>query len=404
MPYSVLNAQQDLTAVIHGTTLNQVQNLNGLFNRAARQLLIDLDPQETIRTVQTGAVFTQVWDQACPTDLKGTKIIDIFPQVNRDPSNIFVSRFNQDFDRTKQFTLQEMFTVVYNKGIRTLRLNDPQAPAPITIDTLSAITGNGTWAVDGTGAQTLTVNSQNFVVGGGALEFNLVAGQTSGYVQNSTLTKVDLTAELNQGTQFLWVYLPSASAVTAVNLEWGSSAANYYSLSTSVTQSATAFQNGWNLLAFPWVSATKVGTPIVSSITFSRITFTYNGALQTGVMVNNLTSQLGSIMNIEYYSQNLFQDAITGAFLETTTDPSNLINLGLDSYNIYFNQLAYLAAQQIQGLDAQFFDSNFFLTNYNDGIAKYKLMYKSQIQKPQTNYYTPSNPGYGQYLPRRWGN
>ncbi len=400
--YSVLTAKADLTGIIHGTTLNSVTGIDNLFNRAARQLLQDLDPQETIRSTLTGAVFSQIFDYSCPSDLKGTKVIDISPQVNRTPEDVFLAKYNQAFDIAKNISLQEMFTIVYNKAVKTLRMNFTQAPAPDVIDTTSSITDNGTYSVDGVGAQTLTENNQNFVVGGGALQFNLVAGQTSGYLQNSTLEPVDLTAEHNQGTQFLWVYLPTGASVTAVNLRWGSSTSNYYSLSATTTQEGTVFQDGWNLLSFLWSSASVTGSPDYTAIDFIRVTFTYNSTLQTGVLVNGLTSQLGSLLNIEYYSDSLFRDASTGAFQATVSDDSNLINLGIDSYNIFLNQLAYLTCQQLQGLDAQFFDANFFLQQYQEGVAKYKLMYKSQLQKFQTSYYTMPPKGYTSFLPRRW--
>lgn len=399
--YSVLTAKADLTGILHGTSLNKVQNIDGLFDRAARQLLQDLDPQETIRSTLTGAVFSQVYEYAVPTDLKGTKIIDISPQVNRTPEDIFLSKYNQDFDIAKNISLQDMFTIKYNQMVRSMRMNFTAAPAPVVIDTMSSINNNGTYTVT-SGAANLTVNNQNSVVGGSSLQFNLSAGPATGYIENSTLQAVDLTNELNQGTQFLWVYLPSGSAVTSINLRWGSSNANYYSLSTALTQSGTAFANGWNLLAFPWVSASTTGSPTVSSITYVRVTFTYDTTLQTGILVNGLTSQLGSLLNLEYYSEDLFRDAITGAFQATVTDDSNLINLGLDSYNIFLNQLAYLTMQQVQGVDATAFDANFFLTAYIQGIGRYKSTYKSQIQKPQTTYYQMPSKGYTSFLPRRW--
>ncbi len=400
--YSVLNAKQDLTGIIHGTTLNQVTNLDQLFNRAARQVLTDLDPQETIRSTLTGAVFANVFDYSCPTDLKGTKIIDISPQVNRTSQDIFLSKYNQAFDIGKNISLQEMFTIVYNQGLRTLRMNFTQAPAPSVIDTISSITDNGTYSVDGVGAVSLSVNNQNFVVGGSSLQFNLSAGQASGYLENSTLESVDLTNEYNQGTQFLWVYLPSASAFTAVNLRWGSSGSAYYDLSATTTQSGTAFQDGWNLLSFLWSSATVTGSPDYTAIDYVRVTFTYDSTLQTGVLVNGLTSQLGSLLNLEYYSEDLFRDGVTGTFQATVTDDSNLINLGIESYNIFLNQLSYLVCQQLQGVDALAYDANFFLQNYLQGVQKYKNTYKSQVQKPQSTYYQMPSKGYTSFLPRRW--
>lgn len=400
MSYSVLNAKQDLTGIIHGTTLNKVTNLNQLFNRSARQVLQDLDPQETIRIQQLNPVFTGVFDYPIPSDLKGTKIIDVFPQVNRTPNQITLSRYNQDFDLAKT-SLMNMFTIVYNTGVKYLRLNSPYLNAPIGLNGADSITGNGTWAVGGD-AGNLTVDNVNFVFGGGSLEFDLSGVATSGYLENSTMAAVDLSTLLNQGSNFLYTYLPTASAFTDLKYRFGSSPTDYYEKTITQTQQDTDFQDGWDLLRTPWLGSTVVGSPDPSSITYIRVTWDYDGNPQTGIHLNSIFASLGTILNLEYYSQDLFSDAITGAFQATVTDDSNLINLGLDSYNIFLNQLAYLVSQQIQGANAMQFDSEFFLKAYQEGVTKYKLMYKSQIQKPQTNYYVMPPKGYDGFLPRRW--
>ena len=86
MAYSVQTAKNDLAGVLHGTQLSQIQNLDGVFNRAARQLLLDLDPQETKRVVEfTNPIFNTVFDYPIAADVKGNKIIDIRPQVRRLP-------------------------------------------------------------------------------------------------------------------------------------------------------------------------------------------------------------------------------------------------------------------------------------------------------------------------------
>src|SRR5690348_1761998 len=98
MSYSILNLKQDLTGIIHGTSLNQIQNLNGVINRAARQVLMDVDPQETKRWTQfVTPIYDQVFDYAVPTDLKGNAIIDIFPQVERTLRDVYLQRYNQTF-------------------------------------------------------------------------------------------------------------------------------------------------------------------------------------------------------------------------------------------------------------------------------------------------------------------
>lgn len=402
MAYDINKVSADLESVLHGTTLNSITNLFGLYDRAGRKLIEDVDPQETKRIVETsGPIFNTIWDYPCPADLKGNKIIDIRPQVNRQLWDIWLQSYNQTFDTTKQTSGQDQFTINFNTGIKTVRIDAPNLPAPVVINSASTLTGNGTWVVGG-GASNLRIDNQNFVVDGGSLEIDLLAGQFSGYLQNSTMYPINLQVALNQATQFLYSYLPSATAVSAVEFRFGSDSANYYVLSKSTTQQNTVFQNGWNLLAFPWVNMTVVGAPNPASITYLRVTWAYNGTLQTGVRLNNILSVLGNILEIEYYSKYLYRDAITGAFQETVTDNTNLINLDTESYNLYFNLVAYYAVQQQQGLNASFYDGPFFLNQYNEGLTRYKAMYKSELQKPTQRYYSMPQASYSQTIGSSW--
>ncbi len=401
MSYSIQDAESDLNGVLHGTTTNKITGITQLFNRAARQLLLDIDPQETKRVVQfTSPIFNSVTDYPIAADVKGNRIIDIRPQVNRLPRDIWGQQYNQAFDIAKQniFSLANMFTMNFNTGLKTLRINAPFLPNPVIINYASSITDNGTWSVGG-GASNLTVNNQNYVSVPGALNFNLPSG--AGYVENSTMSALDLTDYLNQGSLFAYVYMPTASEFTSVELRWGSSSSAYYSVTKAVTQQGTVFQNGWNLIQFPWLGATVTGSPNVTAIDYVRVIYNTT-SIQTAAGLNNITVSLGNILEYEYYSKYLFRDAITGAFQEKVTDVSNLINLDTESYNLYFNLCAAYAVQQQQGLDALFYDGNFFAQKYAEGIARYKALYKSEVQKPQTTYYAQPQKGYGRYFGRGW--
>src|ERR1051325_5605139 len=106
MSYSISQANADLQAVLHGTTLSKVQGINNLHNRTARQLLLDIDPIETERvTLTTTPIFNQIWDYSCPADLKGNRIIDISPQFERSTGNIVTSTYQQNFDLVKNLPL-----------------------------------------------------------------------------------------------------------------------------------------------------------------------------------------------------------------------------------------------------------------------------------------------------------
>ncbi len=482
MPYNILRLKQDLTGVIHGTTLNKVVNLNGIINRSARQVLQDIDPQETKRILQFATpIFESVYTYYLSPDVKGNAIIDIRPQVNRRLSDVFNQDYNQQFSLSTAASLANQFTIQWNQGVRTILINAPLLNTGVIVNYASSLNQNGTWTAGGD-AVNLEVNPLNFLAGGGALMFDLVptgfgglktfsittagTGYTTGtypttggsgtggtvtvvanagsvisvsvavdgsgyqigdvltvtgggndatltitdltytgYVETSDQQPVNLEDFVDFATWFLYTYLPNTSASTvfsSVELQFGSSPTDYYSVSTSITQPNTAFENGWNLLSYLWKNAVQTGTVDSSAITYLRVTWTYDGTDQTGVMVNDIASRLGVIMEYEYYSKYMFANAITGAFQETVTDDSNLINLDTDSYNILFNQVAYLVAQQLQGIDAAAFDADFFLTNYQQDVQRYKGLYKSEKQKPRQPYYGLPKPGYGAWLPRRW--
>lgn len=403
MSYSILDLKNDLTSILHGTTLNQIQNLNGAINRAARDVLLDVDPQETKRTIEFVApIFNTVYDYPIAADVKGNKLIDLFPQVQRIPQDIWLQSYNQAFDVAKQniFSMQNMFTVNFNSSLKTLRINAPWLNPPVIVNQIEGIALNGTWAVGGT-ASTLAVNNTNFAQGSGSLQFNVTTG--TAYIENSTMTAVDLSAVLNQSSLFVWVYVPTGATLTSVNLRWGSSNANYYDRTVTQTQQATAFVNGWNLCQFAWSGSTTTGSPSSSAINYARVTLNVTGSM-TACLVNGLNSILGTILNYEYYSKYLFRDASTGAYQETMLDDSDLINLDTESFDLLTYKVASLIVQQQQGLDASFFDSPFFENKYQQALLRYKSMYKSELQKPQSNYYQMPNKGYSNILGRGWGN
>lgn len=405
--YTITSLKSDLQAAMHGTSLNNIQNFNGLLLRAASDVLLRVDPQETKRVVETSAIFNGVWDYAIPTDVKGNAVIDLRPQFTRYPSDVWLQDYNQAFDLLKGVSSlgaygsqQPMFTLNYNQGVRSLRINSPNLPAGTTLNTASSVGGNGTWTAGG-GASNLQTDNVNWLVDGGSLSFNLAAGPTTGYLENSTISSLDLTANLNQAVQFLYTFLPTASSFSSVQLRFGSSSSNYYQISATTTQQNTAFQGAWNLIAFPWLGATVVGSPDVTKITYCRITWTYDGTAQTAVRLNNITSTLGRVLELEYYSKYIFTDYLTGAFKEAPTNDSDYINFDIEARMIFFNRCMYLACQQVQGVDANFGDMPFYDKGFEDGINRYKLRYRSELQKPQSYYYPMPNPsqarwaGYG---------
>lgn len=398
MSYSVSDLKNDTVGEMHGTTSNQVQNFDGVINRAARQLLLDVDPQETKRQVQfVNPIFNTVFDYPIAADVKGNKIIDIYPQVQRLPFDIWTQAYNQFFDVAKQniFSMANMFTVNFNTSIKTLRINAPFLNAPMIVNQADDIDDNGTWSLTN-GATNLTVNNTNFAQGAGSLQFDIAIGNNG--IQNSTMSAVSLTAVENQASFFIWVYMPSASDISNVFLRWGSSPTNYNEQSESTTQQNTAFQNGWNLIQFDWNSGNGVtGTPDFSAVDYIAVVIDASAAM-TAVKVNGINCILGTVLSYSYYSKYLFRNASTGTYQEKVLDDADLINLDTESYNLLTYQVLYLVSQQMQGLDASFYDGTFAKNAYDAGVLRYKSMYKSELQKPQSIYYQQPQPGYNRLM------
>lgn len=389
MAYSINNLIADLEGVLHGTTINQITNSYGIYNRAASQLLLDLDPQETIRQVELpSTVYTDVFYYSLPPDLKGNKVIDLKPQVNRTYLDYYPQVYNQAFDFGKQTGVNSALSIQWNNFEKSILISAPFLTPPNPLNYANSLTENGTWVAGGN-ASTLSINNVNYVAGGGSLQFNLSAGAnpSGGYVEVTDQQAVDLSNVVNQSSLFINTFLPTGADFTSISLLWGSSTSDYYSVTATETQQGTIFQDGWNLVAFPWLGATVFGTPDPSSITFVRVAYVYDGSAQTAVKLNNIVSTLGETLLLEYYSKYMFRNAQTGVFQETVTDNTDLVNLDTETRQLFFNLVAFFAVQQQQGVDALKYDSNFFWQQYQEGLKRYRTMYKAQTQKPSTTYY-----------------
>ncbi len=338
-----------------------------------------------------------MWDYACPSDLKGNRIIDISPQFIRNPSYIVGQEYNQDFDIAKNVgSSASEFTIQFNNAVKTIRINDGTLPQGIVLDTCqdsSNFTAGGT-------ASNVTEDNVNYASGSGSVSFDMTTG--AGYIYETLAAPIDMSSQINQASLFYYLYLPTGTEITSTYIKWGSSSSAYYSRALTTTNEGNALATGWNLIRADWLGATVTGSPDDTAIDYLEVGLTAT-ASQTGIKIDNIVSNMGLYRTVEYYSKFLFRNATTGSFQETVTDNSNLINLDTESYNLYFNLLSHLATQQVQGLSALNFDSTFFGQQYVEGRTRYMALNKSQVTKPRTSYYTPQQGGWSKYLGRRWG-
>lgn len=400
--WQISDVENELQAMLHGTTLNQITDLYGVFNRAARRVIDDVDPQETKIVSQFGKVYDGVWDYPLAVDVKGNKVIDLFPQANRNLQDNFSQVYNKTFDLWKQFSLVPDFTPRYSGTARTVRINATDLQTGISINQANAYDGDGIFTA-GANVSGVTTNNQLTTDGGsGSVQFNINQTGTPGTVAtiiNTTGTAVDLTNHYNNATEFFAIYIPNASAITSVDYQFGTDAADYYDSGPITTDMmGNAFVNGWNYIAVPWANFTIVGSPNIASVgSYISISITYNGTLQTQVLLNQFWSRLGVIFNQEYYSKYLFRDATTNIFQERVTADSNYVNLDTDGVDMFIWATVKEAVMQQQGLDAAFSDGPNAEQRYQDAVTKYQAKYKSEVQKPASFYYKSPSGSY-----RRW--
>src|SRR3990167_602708 len=277
MAYLVSDLKEELTGVINGTSLNKVRNVNELIYRAGRQVLLDCDPPETERIVEIqNALFDDVTRYAIPSDLKGNKIIDIRPQVNRTLNDSFAQRFIAEFD---QYKANNTFAIENDDGVSYIRIKKVLNQG-ITINSADSLTANGTWSV-ASGASTLTLDTLYYLTGGGSLKIASITN--GGTLSNTTMTAVDLTDHVETASVFVGVYLPTSTDVTnltSLDLRWGSDVtANYYSDNETTTFDSTAFHIGWNIIKFSWTASGLTGTVAATAYDSLRLIFNTSGTL-----------------------------------------------------------------------------------------------------------------------------
>jgi len=387
MSLSITEIKADTEAALHGTTINKVRNVYGLLNRAARRVVSDIDPAETKRVIPiTSPLFTGIYDYPCPSDLKGDRIVDIRSQSPRPSGGAYpgiygMGSYQQTYSKEFIYSVPSfadiISTIRWSNGIKTLRISAGYQ-SPITLTPASVLTG---WTLGGT-ATNLLLDTQNFYEGSSSFRFDVGTG--TGYIETSTLDTVDLTNIKDIGSLFNLVYLP-VSALTSVELRWGTNSTNYWTATATADHATNAYQLGWNLSEFHW-PATAVGTPDITNIKYLRVSYTVSAPI-AGVRMDSVTAQLGRIYEMEYYSKFMFRDGITGAFKEKVTADSDLLNLDVDSYEVFLSCFLWMLAQQLQGLDANVADGPHYENAYRENLQRYVMTHRSEVTPPITPYY-----------------
>lgn len=392
MSYLFSDLKVDLQRKIHGKSLVKISGPEELAYEAARNVLLMIDPHETRRVayVENG-LYEDIYRYVTPADIKGDKIIDIRPQTDRGYSDKFSHVFEKEFDMNRN---DFSYDVVMESGVKYLTASRGVGYRYV-LNTLNSITGNGAWSVtNGTGliADTLTKFQ-------GQSSLRFTSSATGSYIENSTMTSVDISNIKNIGALFVPIFIPSGATITSLSLRWGSSSSNYYTQTATSAHDATTFKQGWNIVRFDWAGATPTGTPVDTAINYLRLTLNYTGTPLSSFYVDQITANLARLYEIVYYSKYLFR-SIAGVWKEKPTADDDIINLDTESYNLLLYETVFLAAQEIQGEDSSF-DVAFFEKQRDRVFKEYKAQHKSEVIKQSQQYYSmPGKRKSMNYFPR----
>jgi len=254
---TISDVKLNLTGMVHSTSLDKVRNLYSLLERVGRTVLGKIDPAYTIRKAEiTNALHDEIYDYSAPTDVKGDKVVDIRPQVNRNVDDKLRARFSREFDLRKK---ENTFRIETRDAEKILRLSKSISPAAVKIHEFDSLTANGTITA-GDDTANLTIDTLKHISGGGSLRFNLSGAGTTASVIITDFSDVDLDDHDERGDFFLRVYMPDEDRISSIELNWGNSSAVYWSASATTPHDQDSFKKGWNILRFSWDGATETGT------------------------------------------------------------------------------------------------------------------------------------------------
>ena len=317
----VSNVRDSVSGILTGINLNNVQNLNGAFERSARELSTKIYiPEVSAKTAIT--LYDGVTDYISPTDIFGSGLVDFRPQgISRDAIDFVTKQPIAVFDRTKAL-LENGYHLTFEfvKGVGRVRIVSSRPLPKIELDPMTAITG---WTAGGS-ASGITLDETVFWQSPASFRF-LLTGASVGTI-TKTISSQDLTSYVGVGVVFLAIRTPSAANLTSIELRIGSSAANYYSVTVTVAFLGAFTANEWILVAFDLATATTVGTPVVTAITYAQVRVTHAATL-TNFYVGQLFISLPSPHDMIYSSAAFFQaSGANPSQTITATSDSVLLN------------------------------------------------------------------------------
>lgn len=334
--YTISKLKDSVSGILSGLNLDNVADLNGSLERAARTLVQKADIIEA-NGRQVVNVYDHVYDTLAPSTIFGGCVYDMRPQaMDRNEWDYTYKQYIDQFDRTKM-TLPNGIQLTFesNKGVGIMRVASARATARALLDPMSSTTG---WTAAGS-ASGLTQDSIDYYESPSSLRF-LLTGASTGTL-TKTIAAGDMTPYNGVGVIFLAIKIPSsASAATllsSIAVKLGSSASAYTSV-TSTTGYLGAWTLGeWLLVALDLATGTNTGSPSYTSITYLQVSVTTTATI-TNFRVGGIWASLATPYTLLFGSSAIFMPTSgtnSGIPQLTITDNNDQLLLNPAAYTLY---------------------------------------------------------------------
>lgn len=355
--YNLYQLEQFVNRHTHGVGVSQVANFLNSIDDGRISLLGKIRPPELVRKMNMEqALYDQIDRYAIPIDLKYEDVIEI--KKLSDKRNVDTLEhplevvYRRRFDQ-KRRGARNVMAIFQENGLKYAKIDHPRGLKEcqhLLVNEVDSLTENGTWNIGGNVVD-LRLDTLNHVTGKASLQFDINNSATTGFIENFTMTAVDISDYIERGAIFEWLRLSLPRELISVRLTLGSNTSNLatdlYQYTVNQPHDSNEFITDWNLLKFPIRDMTQVGTPNPKQIGYIRIDFTTTGVAMPDCNIDNIVARKGVVYELTYNSRYILMDAVTKSFKKLATSGSDLIVAEEDTYNIFGLEVSLAVQREI---------------------------------------------------------
>lgn len=403
--YTVNDLAKDVNRKLHSGNVNMCKDFYGSLDEGRRNMTSKIIPPELVRTAYIEqALYDQVDKYAVPSDLKYDSVVDIkmlSSYRNLDRFQVpLIHIYRREFDQKRR---DNVFAINWSNGLKTMSIFRPtglEQCQHLIINEASSLTDNGTWNTGGN-LVNLELDKLKYICGHGSLRFDFNNSGTTGFLENFTMTPVDLYDYLKVGAVFTWLSLSVFKIITSVKITLGSNTSDLttdlYQYTVNSPHDNNEFMTGWNLLKFPLDNLVRVGNPNIRSISYVRFDFTTTGEAMVSCNLDNVVARKGVVYEMDYNTPNCIVDLSTQVWKQKATSISDLLPLEEDTYQILMLETALVVQKEVYSVaGGSVNDINDITDDLKTAYINFKNKHKDEFITPQqtTNRYGAMKYGY----------